>query len=145
MYINDSHTLVQQNATYSSRKNSNWQSTGLMLTVLQIKGVISGNYVPGYLKFFSGGYPNVGDYIKVKSSAFNFSFLWMKVWELARWKNHFSLLISIFGLRLVFHLFVRQISSVEKGFRAVLNVTQSSHLIQTNFKFVLNSSFIRRT
>ena len=28
--------------------------------------LFSGNYVPGYPKFFSGGYPGVGDYVKVK-------------------------------------------------------------------------------
>ena len=31
---------------------------------------------------------------------------------------------------------MRQSLPVETGFRAVLNVTQSSHLIQTNYKFL---------
>ena len=35
-----------------------------------------------------------------------------------------------------FTCFVRQSWPVETGFRAVLNVTQSSHLIQTNYKFL---------
>ena len=69
-----------------------------------------------------------------------------KLWELGRWKNCFSLHISMFGLRPVFHSgFTQQSSPVETSFRAVLNVTQSSHLIQMNFKFILNSCFIWQT
>ena len=34
---------------------------------------------------------------------------------------------------------------METDFRAVLNVAQSSHLIEINFKFILNYCFIRRT
>ena len=39
--------------------------------------------------------------------------------------------------------FVQKCSPVETSFRAVLNVTQSSHLIHTNYKFILNSCFIQ--
>ena len=39
-------------------------------------------------------------------------------------------------------LWMKVLSRFTSGFRAVLNVTQSSFLVQTNFKFILNSCFI---
>ena len=64
----------------------------------------------------------------------------MRTLELVR-KIVFPYLFRCLDYGRFFTCFVRQSWPVETGFRAVLNVTQSLHLIQTNFKFILNSCF----